>query len=296
MSIFDTRQYDRRLTRWLKALVVDNDGTIADTMDAHNLAVKQTLLEYKFDRLAPLDYKPHLLNGGSERIFRSLIKNHDLQHPDYADKTALGTALYYKKTEIYIDILKKQHRDGKLQVRPGIEELLKEAQEMGVPVAMATASNPESSGALLNLLKIGHYFKHIECGKNDYTGYKIALTRCGIEEPKDRAYCFAIEDSYLGARAALHAGLQVLLVQSTFTEEEKILRLEKAGVTIDDLNADEKDKLNDSDTRLRAVRPYPRKIALRLNSLVGQEEAKRKFPLLQILDSYLGEMRKTRFL
>jgi|GEM_PF-4190656 len=288
MSIYDTHRFELPRTKWLKALIFDNDGTVADTLDAHALAIRNTLNELKLTRLSTINYEDMLKKGSSEGIFRFLINQYQIDNELKRSKDDIFREMYYKKTYNYVHVLEEHIKTGKIVVRKGLPELLEEAEKARVPVGMATASNPRAVGTLLDLLELSHHFKdHIVYRKTSHLAYKEVLSKLELH-PQNYGNCFAIEDTCDGAEFALHAGLHVLLVQSSYTDDSpRINQLMSRGVTHPPVASDERRKLSESDRNIIITRPYPRKIDAMLSTLIARKD-EGQGSILEMLDGYVG--------
>lgn len=205
----------------IKALFFDQDGTIIDTeKDGHRIAFNKAFREFGFDVEWDIDTYYRLLEvaGGKERM-RHYLHTEGFGSPvAVGDEDQLIIDLHKKKTEIFIELI----RSGSLPLRPGIHRLMKEANEEGVVLCVCTTAAPESAHAVVNSQLPDIHFDHILAGdviKNKKPApdiYNLALEKTGF----DPTECVAIEDSSVGLRAGLGAGLGVVVTTSTYTRNE----------------------------------------------------------------------------
>ncbi len=295
MDQFDTRRVHRLpTTKALRALVFDVDGVILDTLAQHCSAIKQTLEFFGWKDLADKDYAQPLKGFSSERIFRNLIKE-GATHPAYGDPQELLKALYDLKTSTYVSEIEKDINTKKLTIRPGIEDLLLDAEEAHVPLAIASASNSEAVGKIVNKLGLHHYLGnnqvcHRAHSKPDPHSYIAAMALCGIH-PRSYQHCVAVEDTHAGALSALAAGMQVVITTSSFTDMQKVHVLTNEGIPQHQLREYRRPSMTDEDIReLEAFEGgRPRKAALVLDSLLFDREdllrtGDRPMTALEILD------------
>lgn len=104
--------------------------------------------------------------------------------------------------------------------RPGALELLTELGEAGVPCALVTMSHAPLARTLLDAapalaLGLAVTGDEVSRGKPDPEAYRLALARLtDRHRGTDPARCLAVEDSPVGVRAAMAAGLTTVGVPS----------------------------------------------------------------------------------
>ncbi len=112
---------------------------------------------------------------------------------------------------------RRLHDDGPgvtYPLKAGAMELVTHLRARGVPCAVASSSRADEIRERLDRVGILHHFDavaggdEVPIGKPDPAVYHLASSRLGV----DAARCLAFEDSANGARAALAAGAQVVLV------------------------------------------------------------------------------------
>lgn len=202
-----------------EALILDVDGTLAETEEVHRQAFNAAFREFGL----PWDWsragygKLLRTTGGRQRILRHMAET-GFSHPG---PEALAQDLHRRKTALYNERL----RTGAVPFRPGVERLLREARAAGLRLAIATTTSPENVDSLLaaNLGPGGRsWFDVIGDGpcvpnlKPAPDIYLWVLERLGLPA----GACLAIEDSRNGLRAALAAGLPCLVTPALYTGED----------------------------------------------------------------------------
>ncbi|MCB1518344.1 MAG: HAD family hydrolase [Hyphomicrobiaceae bacterium] len=199
----------------LRALIFDVDGTLAETEEVHRQAFNETFAEHGlFWHWSVDDYRELLkTTGGKERI-RAYANSIGLVLDDDHVRR-----LHADKTRRYGELI----ASGTVGLRPGIAELIADAAEKGVRLAVATTTNRPNVDALIEATfnrPAGDVFEIIAAG--DEVGakkpapdvYLLALEGLGLK-PAD---CVAFEDSVNGLLSAKGAGLETIISPSRYTE------------------------------------------------------------------------------
>lgn len=128
------------------------------------------------------------------------------QHP-WTSKT-----LKQVEDEIVAEVQRLAVTEG--QALPGVHEVLEEFVKLGLPLAVASSSPLPMIGAVIEHLRISHYFKLLcsaadeEHGKPHPAVYLNTARQLGV--PPER--CIAFEDSIPGVHSAHAAGMTVIAV------------------------------------------------------------------------------------
>ena len=205
----------------LKALIFDVDGTLADTESAHlaafNHAFAEEGLDWHWDE--PNYTKLLEISGGKERMLHYWKQ----VHPDVKDIDGGGLKdtidrLHAMKTAAYENAV----QSGAVQLRPGVLNLIQKAHQAGLRLAIATTTSPVNIAVLLRNA-IGPDWKELFAVIEDASTapkkkphpqvYSQTLTRLALTG----ADCLAFEDSSNGLRAAVSAGLPVIVTPNSFT-------------------------------------------------------------------------------
>lgn len=214
-----------------RALILDVDGTLAETEEVHrqafNAAFASANLGWCWGRVV---YKDLLrVAGGKERIraFDRLRGGASLL------SDAEIAELHRVKTAVYADLI----ASGGCPLRPGVEALLTAALARGQRLAIATTTSRGNIDALLGSALDKDWsgrFAAIVAGdevsnkKPAPDVYLEVLSRLSLSASE----CLAIEDSGIGLAAASGAGIPVLISRSAYFRDDDF---SDALFVIDDL-------------------------------------------------------------
>ena len=204
---------DKRLpTGRLRGLILDMDGTLADTepyhRDAFNQAFRETRLNWHWN---VQEYGRLLTVSGGPQRMRAHAEKHPLNVPP-AELDTFLRKVHQRKSVLY----RKSIRRHRPRLCTGIARVLAEAEQAGVAVAIATNSSRRNLEALLRHgtgARLMRQFRAILTADNvprmkpDPAIYLKALE--ALDLPAQ--HCIAIEDTAAGNRAALRAGLTTVI-------------------------------------------------------------------------------------
>ncbi len=211
----------------MSALVFDCDGVLADTeRHGHLPAFNQTFREFGIPvQWSEEEYgRKLLIGGGKERMASELTPEFVRANrlPEDPEALAAEVAKWHKrKTQLYTEMV----ASGKLPPRPGIARIIREAQDAGWTLGVASTSAEASVRAILeyavgreraerfDLVLAGDVVAHKKPAPDIYL---LALERLGV----DPAQVLVIEDSRNGLEAAHAAGLRCLVTVNGYTEKE----------------------------------------------------------------------------
>jgi HAD superfamily hydrolase (TIGR01509 family) len=214
-----------------RALILDVDGTLAETEEVHrqafNAAFAGANLGWCWGRAAYRDLLR--IAGGKERI-RAFDR---MRGGASVLSDAEVTELHRTKTAIYTDMI----ATGGCPLRPGVRDLLTAALARGQRLAIATTTSRGNIDALL-APELGRdwtdAFSAIVAGdevskkKPAPDVYLEALSRLNLSPSE----CLSIEDSGIGLVAASRAGIPVLISRSAYFREDDF---SAALLAVDDL-------------------------------------------------------------
>lgn len=133
----------------LDALLFDCDGVLADTeRDAHRVAFNIAFSERGIDDVWDERLYGILLatGGGKERM---TARWNDIGWPSVCDSTesraVLVKELHARKTELFMQLV----GNGEVPLRPGVQRLVNEAFEAGIPVGVCSTSNEKAVAAIV---------------------------------------------------------------------------------------------------------------------------------------------------
>ncbi len=208
------------MNRAIKALIFDVDGTLAETERyGHRFAFNQAFAEAGLDWQWSEELYGDLLAvaGGKERIHYYLRQYHPNYHP--LEELELFVArLHATKTEHYRQLL----ATGAIPLRPGVKRLIKEAEQAGLRLAIATTS------ALANVLPLLEHTLDPTCFELIAAGdivpakkpapdiYHYVLEQMSLKASE----CLVFEDSYHGLQAATQAGLKTVVTVNDYTLQQ----------------------------------------------------------------------------
>ncbi len=203
----------------LQAILWDVDGTLAETeRDGHRAAFNQAFEALGLPWRWSVERYGELLRitGGRERILHDMAGRSDA--PVLADeREALARELHARKNALYASLLARQP----IALRPGVAELMHEAQRAGLRQAIVTTTSRVNVDALLRLqfgVAWHRRFAAIVCGedvrnkKPHPEGYESCLRQLAIEPLE----AVAIEDSPGGVAAARAAHVPVVVPRSAY--------------------------------------------------------------------------------
>ncbi len=220
------------LIRRAAALILDVDGTLAETEELHRQAFNRAFarhgLGWQWDRAV---YKDLLrVTGGKERM-RAYHARLEIAPPlsdaDIAELHRIKTAHYAELIET-----------GCCRLRPGVAELLTAAKARRQRLAIATTTSHGNIDALLSqalgtrwaaafdAIVAGDDVRHKKPAPDVYLE-TLARLKLGAAD------CVAIEDSANGLVSASRAGIPVLITRSMFFRDEDF---SAAHCVLDDLS------------------------------------------------------------
>jgi HAD superfamily hydrolase (TIGR01509 family) len=224
----------------LQALIFDVDGTLADTEMAHlaafNHAFREEGMNWHWDVAQYTDLLA--ISGGQERLMHYWQQtNPDVKAIDGNALQETIARLHALKTAAYEQAV----QDGEVRMRPGVLQLINEAADSGLQLAIATTTSPANIAALLRKA-IGpdwaRYFLVIEDAstaphkKPNPQVYLQALAR--LKLPANA--CMAFEDSENGLRAANAAQLATVVTPNNFTDHHDFTGAMRVLPNLDGVN------------------------------------------------------------
>ncbi|HHL32326.1 MAG TPA: HAD family hydrolase [Oceanospirillales bacterium] len=220
----------------LKCIIFDVDGTMADTeRDGHRVAFNLAFAENGLDWHWDENLYGQLLKvtGGKERMKfyqQSFLNQNILSSTEIKQMHAC-------KTKHYIRLLET----GKIPLRTGVKDLIAQAQEQKIRLAISTTTTPINVTTLLkNTLgsESETIFDVIAAGdvvankKPAPDIYYYALIKLGLKPQ----HCIAIEDSHAGLVSATAAGIKTIVTTNKYTEKQDFSAAEKIYPDFEQIN------------------------------------------------------------
>jgi HAD superfamily hydrolase (TIGR01509 family) len=207
------------MTRDLRGLLFDFDGTIAETERhahrvAYNLAFAEHGLDWHWDEVL---YGELLsVTGGRERLRHYIGQAHP-RLLDAGDVSGLIADLYISKARHFAAIAPT------IPLRTGVRRLMHEAHAAGVVIAIVTTARRvgveavlEQDATLLPMVSVMADGDVVERKKPAPDVYVRALDQLALRPEQ----CVAIEDTRIGLTSARGAGVTTLVTVSDYSAGE----------------------------------------------------------------------------
>ena len=201
----------------MDALIFDFDGVIVDSEPVH-LATFQEVLRGEGINLSHDDYYEKYLGFDDYDCFKNVGK--DYGKPFTQEKinqlTQAKTLLVLKEFQTSVTAL------------PGAIELIKQAAQTGVPMAICSGSLRQEILAASTAIGVRDCFQiiiaaqDVQKGKPDPEGYRLAIQQLApfAKSGPEPAKTVVIEDSPAGIESAKAIGIQVLAVSTSYPVSE----------------------------------------------------------------------------
>jgi beta-phosphoglucomutase len=195
------------LIKPFKAIIFDMDGVLVNT-EPHHLIIEKRLfasLGLDISREEHISY----LGKSSVQMWKEIIARYNLSFAaeDLADRNSEEILRYFSG-------------QGEIEIMPGIEEVLEKLFKKGIPMALASSSDPGTIDLILLKTGLGKYFMHtISCktvgkSKPDPGVYLYAAILLSVR-PEE---CIVIEDSSNGIKAAKSAGMHCIAYEGGLSD------------------------------------------------------------------------------
>lgn len=204
-----------------KGILFDMDGVLVDSEPLFHKAVNVMVVRCGADPITEEENNRHLLGTTVEETW---VRVKELRGIPQTPAELLAG---------YNEVVKEVLRSD-LVARPGVRDLIAEAQRRGLPIAVASSSLREWVDLKLSVIGLSDAFPvklggdDIENGKPAPDIYIKAARLLGLEANE----CVAIEDSPIGLAAASASGAYTVC---TLTDSTRHLDLSAADVIIENL-------------------------------------------------------------
>lgn len=200
----------------IKAVLVDLDGTLVDSVPALFLVYKKFLEHY--NKKGTREEFNTLIGPSIDEIVDILKEKHNIKgsHQELAN--------------MYISILMVQGFEG-TELFPGAKQFIEDSLKKQLKLGIVTSGTHALVKICLEPLKVDKAFsvivtsEDVEKAKPNPAMYQIALKKLGVK-PEEAV---AIEDSEAGKIAAKEAGLSVIMI--THGKKTPSVSLKENGVT-----------------------------------------------------------------
>lgn len=207
----------------LEAILFDCDGVLADTeRDGHRPAFNRAFKNNNIDEEWSVERYGKLLEvgGGKERMtshwdevgWPSVIPEENRQ--------SKVKELHLEKTGIFMDLID----EGSIPLRPGILRIVDDAIASGVKLACCSTSNEKAVSNLIRTLMGPERAEKFQVFAGDMVKakkpapdvYNMAVESMNL----DKSRCVIVEDTHIGVRAAIAAGISCLVTVSSYSDGE----------------------------------------------------------------------------
>ena len=193
-----------------KAVIFDLDGTLIDTERLYRKYWPEALRHFGY---VLSDERALMLRSLGRPFAPKQFREWFGEDFDYAEVRA------YRKQIIEAHI--KEHG---VDAKPGARETLLALRELGITVAIATATDPERTERYLKLAGLDGLVETIISatmvaqGKPAADIYLYACSTLGLEPSE----CIAVEDAPNGVRSAFSAGCKVVMIPDQTEPDEEL--------------------------------------------------------------------------
>lgn len=188
----------------MQAVIFDRDGVIIDSERVHMDEARDAFLDQGIEL--------------SQDELRSVVARHPT---DYLAEFAARHAFDAERLNRVMNRLYHE-RIVEAPLIPGIVELVRAVRDAGAAVALTTSAERDTTDAILDrhgladLFDVVVTFEDYERRKPDPQPYLFTATRLGL----DPSACVVIEDSSVGVRSAVAAGMRCIAVPTDYPKDD----------------------------------------------------------------------------
>lgn len=192
----------------MQGLIFDMDGTLVDNMGVHTAVWLELLAEFGVEMTA-LEFQAATGGNTNIELLRKLVNP--------AMSEAEANAIGLKK-----EILYRERYQPDLRPVAGLMPFLRQAQQVGLKTAVATAAGQENIDFVLGGLSLRPYFAAV-VGADDVARGKpfpdlFLAAADRLDLPPEA--CLVFEDSLAGLEAARRAGMAAIALTTSHPPEE----------------------------------------------------------------------------
>lgn len=191
------------------AFLFDLNGTMVDDMAFHLDAWYEIIVDDLGAKMTRDEVK-HQLYGKSEELLVRIFGTDRFTTEEIAAICLQKEAKYSMRYRPHVDLI------------PGLFSFLERAHDLGIPMALGTASIKENISLVIDTLKISHYFSAI-VGADDVARSKphpetflSAAQKLGVAASS----CIVFEDAPKGVEAAMNAGMRAVVITTMHEPKE----------------------------------------------------------------------------
>jgi beta-phosphoglucomutase len=193
----------------IKAVIFDMDGVLVNS-EPHHVIIEKGLFARLGLNITEEEHKTYL-GKSSEQMWKEVVAKHGLE--ETAEELA-----ELNSTEI----IKYFSSLAEIELMPGIADILEKMRGWGIPMAVASSSDPETIELMLTKTGLKNYFQHmVSCetvGKSkpnpDIYLYTAQLLSVSPGE------CLVVEDSGNGIKAAKAAQMKCVEYRGVNTTDK----------------------------------------------------------------------------
>jgi HAD superfamily hydrolase (TIGR01509 family) len=200
----------------LKAVLFDFNGVIINDEPIHEQLINQIVIAENL-RPQPADFRKFCLGRSDRACLSDLLKDRGrFVTEDYLTKLIKQKAHLYQRQ---LETLEK------LPIYPGLEDLIFKLRVAKLPMGVVTGAIRSEVQLVLNQVNLAQHFDVIVTGddltasKPEPDGYLLAVEGLNQLHPELKlqpSECLAIEDTFVGIKAAKQAGMQVVGVANSY--------------------------------------------------------------------------------
>ncbi len=197
----------------VKAVLFDMDGVIFDSERLYLDCCAEAAAELNMENIEEVCLR---CIGVTKEITRAILLE------AYREETLVD-----RFTAQAVSLFREKYREGRLEMKPGVVELLQELKKNGVKTAIASSTKTEIVEKEILDAGIRPYFDCVvggdQAGRSKPNPDIFLKTAEELEEAPES--CVVIEDSFNGIRAAKAAGMTAIMVPDLLAPDKEIRTL-----------------------------------------------------------------------